>query len=177
MRTIIPRKVFFLPNELADKEHACMSESQDTFHWSLDLYAGAYTFLVLLLVMRACNFQDMWIWKPGLQLVSLKEGKRGGGLWKEGRSALFPFPRYLPRPALFVSATQAITTSRTAGYVSDFKVANTFQEIVLYNDLKHMRRIWGWLYLEKCFFFTKWACRQRTCMCKRITRDISPIFK
>ena len=158
MRTIIPRKVFFfLPNELADKEHACMSESQDTFHWSLDLYAEAYTFLVLSLVIRACNFQDMWIWKPGLQLVSPrreegKEGKSGGGLWKESRSALFPFPRYLPLLS-FLCLPRRLTTSRTDGYVPDFKVANTFQEIVLYNDSKHTRRIWGWLYLEKCFFF------------------------
>ena len=26
---------FFLPNELADKEHACMRESWERFHWSL----------------------------------------------------------------------------------------------------------------------------------------------
>ena len=29
MRMIIPRKVLFLPNQLADKEHACMRESWD----------------------------------------------------------------------------------------------------------------------------------------------------
>ena len=33
---IIPRKVLsFLTNQLADKEHACMRESWETFHWSL----------------------------------------------------------------------------------------------------------------------------------------------
>ena len=39
-----------------------------------------------------------------------------------------------------------------------------------------MQRIWGWSYLEKCFFFTKWARQQRTCMYERIMRDISLIF-
>ena len=46
---------------------------------------------------------------------------------------------------------------------SHVKVANTFRAIVLgfaYNDLEHMQRIWGWLYLEKCPVFTKWACQQ-----------------
>ena len=35
MRMIIPRKVLFLPNQLANKEHACVRESWETFHWSL----------------------------------------------------------------------------------------------------------------------------------------------
>ena len=35
MRMIIPRKVFFLANELTNKGHACMRESWETFHWSL----------------------------------------------------------------------------------------------------------------------------------------------
>ena len=37
MRMFIPWKVFFffLPNELPDKQHACMRESWETFHWSL----------------------------------------------------------------------------------------------------------------------------------------------
>ena len=41
-----------------------------------------------------------------------------------------------------------------------------------------MQRIWGWSHLEKCFFFTKWAHQQRTCMYERsrIVRDISLIF-
>ena len=34
----------------------------------------------------------------------------------------------------------------------------------LYNELERMRRIWGWLYRETCFFYTKRACWQRTCM-------------
>ena len=45
-----------------------------------------------------------------------------------------------------------------------------------YNALDHVQRIWGWFYLEKCFFFTKWARRQRTCMYERIVRDISLSF-
>ena len=33
----------------------------------------------------------------------------------------------------------------------------------LFNDLEHMRRIWGWL-SRKVPLFSKWACRKRTCV-------------
>ena len=41
--------------------------------------------------------------------------------------------------------------------------------------LEHMQRIWGWLHLEKCFFYTTWT-RQRKCMYERIVRDVSLIL-
>ena len=42
-----------------------------------------------------------------------------------------------------------------------------------------MQRKWTWLYLEKCFFFTKIACRQRTCNHERnsIMSPVSRIIK
>ena len=42
--------------------------------------------------------------------------------------------------------------------------------------LEHMHRIWGWLHLEKCFFYTTWTHRQRKCMYERIVRDVSLIL-
>ena len=39
-----------------------------------------------------------------------------------------------------------------------------------------MKRIWGWLYLEKCFVFTKWAREQRTGTYDRIVRDNSLLW-
>ena len=35
-----------------------------------------------------------------------------------------------------------------------------------------MQRIWGWLYLEKFFFYTQWARRQRKCMYERTVRPV-----
>ena len=32
---LYPENCFFLPNELSDKQHACIRESWETFHWSL----------------------------------------------------------------------------------------------------------------------------------------------